>query len=832
MKKHLCFLVLALLLMGHSSFGQGFTVCGSKIYDPSGKEFIVKGTNVGGPGWNWPERTLDNFDHVVKWKFNTIRLVLKGAPTLDSQTTFSCAKTGWPEYQYTTFGTVRQIVKKYTDAKIVVLLDWQEVGGIYTGSSLECAKSWWTMLANEYKGNPYVWFDMYNEPNTDKASWAASFQAIINAIRGTGNTSPIIASGNYWGQDSNSWSCNTVSDANSAILTSTLNDPTGNLVYSIHTYDQWMQCQSKLDNYLDRVLAQGKAILIGEYGIHNKNPVIPAEDYTLAATQARKIGRIQWAFWGGDSNDMTTGGNGGAQNCVYDSNGNCTNLSTFGQKVWNDARRNESLGTKPSGCGATSPPPPASGSNLIKNHSFESNLSDWTVTSGTVAIDGSNAQDGSKAVKVGSTDWSWVQQTVSGWSAGSTYTFSAWGKAAASGSALRVAIKTSAGELRQFDFTSTSYTQQTASVTIPSTATWVQVYVTNRTSGTGYADNISLAAGTTPAAPSGLSAATVSSSQINLSWTDNASNESGFRIERKTGSGGSWSQIATVGANATSYQNTGLTAATTYYYRLRAYNSSGNSSYSGEASATTQSSSSGGTNLIKNHSFESNLNDWTVTGGTVVIDGNNAQDGSKAVKVGSANWSWVQQTLSGWTAGSTYSFSAWGKAAASGNAVRVALKTNAGDLHTLDFTSTSYTQQTATVTLPSGTSWVQVYVTNRTSGTGYADNIRLVSTSGARLTDKESAQQEESLPDGPLQVYPNPSKGRLSVLYEAPAAQTVELRLLNLQGQVLQHTRLVAEQGHNSYELDVANAKAGFYILQLFSPDAPKPLSLKVLVEK
>ena len=89
-----------------------------------------------------------------------------------------------------------------------------------------------------------------------------------------------------------------------------------------------------------------------------------------------------------------------------------------------------------------------------------------------------------------------------------------------------------------------------------------------------------------PNAPTNLSASAVSCSQINLSWTDNSNNETGFKIERKTGSG-SWSQIATVGANTTSYQNTGLAQNTTYYYRVRAYNSAGNSSYSNTANATT-----------------------------------------------------------------------------------------------------------------------------------------------------------------------------------------------------------------------------------------------------
>jgi Papain family cysteine protease/Fibronectin type III domain len=90
-----------------------------------------------------------------------------------------------------------------------------------------------------------------------------------------------------------------------------------------------------------------------------------------------------------------------------------------------------------------------------------------------------------------------------------------------------------------------------------------------------------------PNAPTGLTATAVSQHQINLSWTDNATNESGFKIEGSPFSPGSWTQIATVGANVTTYPNTGLASGTTYYYRVRAWNAAGDSAYSNEAHATT-----------------------------------------------------------------------------------------------------------------------------------------------------------------------------------------------------------------------------------------------------
>jgi C1A family cysteine protease/chitodextrinase len=96
---------------------------------------------------------------------------------------------------------------------------------------------------------------------------------------------------------------------------------------------------------------------------------------------------------------------------------------------------------------------------------------------------------------------------------------------------------------------------------------------------------------TPPTAPSNLRAQAVSSSEIDLSWgasTDSGgSGLAGYSIERRQ-SGGSFSEIAKVDANTTSYKDTGLSANTTYEYRVRAYDNAGNySDYSNIASATT-----------------------------------------------------------------------------------------------------------------------------------------------------------------------------------------------------------------------------------------------------
>jgi len=89
-----------------------------------------------------------------------------------------------------------------------------------------------------------------------------------------------------------------------------------------------------------------------------------------------------------------------------------------------------------------------------------------------------------------------------------------------------------------------------------------------------------------PAAPSGLATTGITTSSIGLSWQDNSSDENNFVVERST-NGSSYSVIATLSANSTSYSNTGLTPSSTYYYRVKAQNSYGSSGYTSAVSATT-----------------------------------------------------------------------------------------------------------------------------------------------------------------------------------------------------------------------------------------------------
>jgi hypothetical protein len=97
-----------------------------------------------------------------------------------------------------------------------------------------------------------------------------------------------------------------------------------------------------------------------------------------------------------------------------------------------------------------------------------------------------------------------------------------------------------------------------------------------------------LGANPPPAAPSNAAAAATSDTTVNAGWVDNADNETGFEIERCTGSACTgFVSVGAVGADVVLYVDSGLTASTAYRYRVRAFNVNGSSAYSNLAGVTT-----------------------------------------------------------------------------------------------------------------------------------------------------------------------------------------------------------------------------------------------------
>jgi hypothetical protein len=115
---------------------------------------------------------------------------------------------------------------------------------------------------------------------------------------------------------------------------------------------------------------------------------------------------------------------------------------------------------------------------------------------------------------------------------------------------------------------------------------------TVQVTGLGLTASTSLTYGPAPAAPSNLSAAAVSSQQVNLLWRDNSSNETGFFLQRSI-NGGSWTTVAKLAANTTAFSDRTVSKGTRYSYRVFAYNHFGNSAFSNASAGVTPAASGG-----------------------------------------------------------------------------------------------------------------------------------------------------------------------------------------------------------------------------------------------
>jgi hypothetical protein len=233
---------------------------------------------------------------------------------------------------------------------------------------------------------------------------------------------------------------------------------------------------------------------------------------------------------------------------------------------------------------------------------------------------------------------------------------------------------------------------------------------------------------TTPAAPSNLGATAVSASQINLTWTDNANNETAYKVERATSASGPWTElVGNLAAGTTSYSATGLSASTTYHFRVRASNSAGNSAYSNTASATTQASGGGSTNVALNKPASASTSENGNTPGR-------ANDGNTGTRWAASNDAMPQWWEVDLGAAHDVTSSEIVFEGASAWRYRVEGRATTSDAWTtlVDRTNNSTNAQTFTDNLASGTNkrYIRVTITGYTGGYWWASlwEIRIFGT--------------------------------------------------------------------------------------------------------
>src|SRR5262249_693378 len=160
---------------------------------------------------------------------------------------------------------------------------------------------------------------------------------------------------------------------------------------------------------------------------------------------------------------------------------------------------------------------------------------------------------------------------------------------------------------------------------------------------------------TPPAAPTNLTATAVSTSRINLAWTDNATNETGYAVERST-DGVTWSTIATgLPAGSTSYADSTASPGTTYDYLVYASTASSTSATSNQATATTVTVAPSGLTATAMSSAQIKLS-WGNVAGATGFQVQRSPDGVAWISIGTTGagaTSYQDTTVS---AGTTYQY--------------------------------------------------------------------------------------------------------------------------------------------------------------------------------
>ncbi|CAA7267109.1 unnamed protein product [Cyclocybe aegerita] len=178
-----------------------------------------------GTDYTWPSPS--SIDFFVGQGMNTFRIPFK----LERISPLSSGLTG--SFDQTYLNGLKTIVNYITGRGAFAVIEPHNYmrynGNVITSTS--DFQTWWTRLANEFKSNNNVIFDIMNEPHTMDAGVVFQLnQAAVNGIRSTGATQLILVEGTAW---TGAWSW--VSSGNAGAFQA-LKDPGNNIAVEMHQY--------------------------------------------------------------------------------------------------------------------------------------------------------------------------------------------------------------------------------------------------------------------------------------------------------------------------------------------------------------------------------------------------------------------------------------------------------------------------------------------------------------------------------------------------------------------------------------------------------------------
>lgn len=340
-----------------------FNIVGRDIVDPDGNIFYPVGANVAvrqgqyetGYIFNWNGTATGHANDAKAWGWNIVR------------TNLICQPPGSPTVAELNAG-IDAFIDEYTAKKIVVMVDCHDVTGKnYSASSsqIQALYPFWDRLARKYKDNPYVWFNMFNEPSTGKApadvdNWMALQRDALARLRAIAPNNVFVADIPGWGQG--------VSTFTGSNPVTNLGAGQCNVLYAWHaygaltedgpfgTYADWGDEAASLRNHravLSYIRDHNIPVVIGELGdpltlnegtagmpIWNRN----GARAVMTAAPEYGVGMLWWHATGDSGIFLTYSLMADRHQAPWSAATTGAGLSDGGQRFWNVSKHAPNLG--------------------------------------------------------------------------------------------------------------------------------------------------------------------------------------------------------------------------------------------------------------------------------------------------------------------------------------------------------------------------------------------------------------------------------------------------------------------------------------------------------
>jgi len=339
-----------------SSTGLKISVSGDHFVDGSGKTVQLRGANLSGlefvavQGWDaanpWGSQTgnaTPDWSAIKSWHINVVRIPLNEASWLGYKCVDATGATRDPDPGHNYQSTVKQSVAGATTAGLYVILDLHLTApknfcplAQNPMADADNSLNFWNSIAGTFKGYPNVLFELFNEPYvywlaTPGTEWqttmqggtitqyvtggtpyqaaytwkVAGMQQMLDTVRATGATNPVLIAGVKWAGDLSQWLANKPKDSLNQIAAVWHAYPAYGTTFGTTAYTLPGGGQASYDN-AQSILSAGIPVVITESGDQNSVGTVdaPFESKLLPWADTAGVSYLGWAWdvWQNASN--------------------------------------------------------------------------------------------------------------------------------------------------------------------------------------------------------------------------------------------------------------------------------------------------------------------------------------------------------------------------------------------------------------------------------------------------------------------------------------------------------------------------------------------------